>query len=189
MTIGVALQDRPALRMTYDQGSLEFMTTSPRHEIYKKWLARFIETLAEEFNLPLATAGNMTFQRRDLQRGLEGDDCFWIAHESQVRGRLDWDPSRDPPPDLVVEIEISRSVLDRLGILAALRVPEVWCYDGNVLRVLVLQADGTYLRVERSPTFPAIPLEELHRFLEPNQTTDYLGVIRGFRTWIRQLPR
>src|SRR5437016_3346680 len=62
-TIGNALPDRPALRLTYDRGSLEFMTTSPRHEIYKKWLSRFIDVLAEEFEQPTTSAGNMTFQK------------------------------------------------------------------------------------------------------------------------------
>ena len=104
VAIGDALPDRPCLRMTYDRGSLEFMTTSPEHEIYKKRLGRLIEALAEECNLRIATAGNMTFRRAELERGLEPDDCFWIAHEEQVRARLEWDPIGDPPPDLVVEI-------------------------------------------------------------------------------------
>ena len=69
VAIGSALQDRP-VRMTFDRGRLEFMTTSPEHEIYKKWLVRCVETLAEEFGLVIATAGNMTFQRKDLDRGL-----------------------------------------------------------------------------------------------------------------------
>ena len=39
----------------------------------------------------------------------------------------------DPPPDLVIEVDITRSSLDKLSIYAALRVPEVWRYtDGEV---------------------------------------------------------
>src|SRR5438067_13241 len=71
LAIGNALADRPALRLTYDSGDLEFMVTSAHHEKYKKWLGRFIETLAEEFQLAIAPGGNMTLQREDLAKGLE----------------------------------------------------------------------------------------------------------------------
>ena len=112
--IGKALEDRAGLRITYDRGTLELMTTSRVHEIYKTRLGRIIETLCEEFNLPMEPAGNMTFKRQDLDRGLEPDQCYWIAHEAQVRGKLEWDPMSDPPPDLVIEIEISRGTQDRM---------------------------------------------------------------------------
>ncbi len=110
------------------------MTLSPEHEIYKKRLGRLVEALAEECNLPIATAGEMTFQREELERGLEPDDCFWTVHERHMRALLEWNPKRDPPPDLVIEIEISRSALNRMGIYSALRVPEVWRCDGATLR-------------------------------------------------------
>src|SRR5579872_2496828 len=109
VTIGDALPDRPRLRMTYDRGRLEFMTTSPEHERLKRWLSRLLETIAEEYNLPIAPFGSMTLRRPELDRGLEPDECYWIAHERDVRNLDAWDPTRDPPPDLVIEIEVSRS--------------------------------------------------------------------------------
>src|SRR5262245_49768332 len=76
--IRAALADRPALRMTFDEGTLEIMVTSPWHEILKKRLSRIVEVLAEELERPFATAGNMTFQREEGEKGLEADDCFWF---------------------------------------------------------------------------------------------------------------
>jgi Uma2 family endonuclease len=189
VAIGNALPDHPGLRMTFDRGNLEIMTTSPLHEIYKKRLGRLVETLAEEFGHAIATAGNMTFQREDLDRGLEGDDCFWIAHEREMRGKKTWEPDEDPPPDLILEIEISRSALNRMAMYAALKVPEVWCFDGTSLRVYLLQADHTYRRADRSPTFPTVPLEGIVPFLELSEATDFLGMVRAFREWLRGLPR
>lgn len=187
LTIGVALADRPALRITYDGRDLEIMTTSFEHEYYKKCLSRLIETLAEELNRPHVSGGNMTFQREELVRGLEADDCFWIEHEPQMRGKKTWDPTTDPPPDLVTEIEISRSALDRLAIFAALRVPEVWCFDGDALRVYCLETDQTYRLSDHSPTFPMVPLAEIARFLNPSEATDNLTLLRAFRARIREL--
>lgn len=184
--IGDALPDRPGLRMTYDRGSLEFMTLSPEHEKYKIRLGRLLEALVEECGLRVEPAGSMTMRREELERGLEPDECFWIANEPHMRARLDWDPTRDPPPDLVIEIEVSRSALDRMGIYAALRVPEVWRCDGANLRAHLLQPDGSWQASEISPTFPKIPLAGIVPFLQPSETVDYLSMIRAFRAWVRE---
>ena len=186
VAIGAALADRPALRMTYDRGNLEFMVTSSQHEMYKRLLSRLIEALTEECNQPIVTAGNMTFQREDLERGLEADDCFWIAAEPRMRGKLTWDPAIDPPPDLALEIEISRSALPRMSIYATLGVPEVWRFDGSALRVELLQTDGTYAVADRSLAFPAIPVNEIVPFLQPSTEMDSLSVLRSFRMWVRE---
>jgi Uma2 family endonuclease len=187
--IGSALADRPGFRLTYDGGRLEFMTTSPKHEIYKKHLARFIEILAEELNLPFATAGNMTFQSEAQFKGLEADDCFWFEHEAAMRGKLSWDATADPPPDLGLEIEVSRSALNRMAIYASLRVAEVWRFDGR-LNVHRLQADGTYAQEADSGIFRGVPLQEISSFLHMAQSADILTVIRAFRAWARTVgPR
>jgi Uma2 family endonuclease len=187
LAIGNALRDRPSLRLTFDRGTLEIMTTSTEHEKYKARLARLIEVLAEELNIPIEPGGNMTFQRADLERGYEHDDCYWIAHEAQVRGRLDFDSERDPPPDLAVEIEVSRSAAQRLDMFAQVGVPEVWRFDGQTLRILVLQADRAYQPSGTSLSFPGIPIAELTRFLHPDSNRDLLTVLREFRSWIRQV--
>lgn len=114
------------IRVTYDRGEMERTPLSPRHENRKTLLARLVEALNEELAIDIAGFGSMTCRRQDLERGLEPDECWWIAHESAVRGREDIDLAVDPPPDLVLEVEVSRGTLDRMGIYAALEVPEVW---------------------------------------------------------------
>lgn len=173
------------LRHTYDRGSLEFMTRSGEHEVYKSLLGLFLVTLADERNLPLFMGGELTLRRQDLDRGLEPDQCFWIANEPRVRGKTNLDLTRDPPPDLFIEVEVSRSVLDRLAIIAALGVPEVWRFDGTALHVGLLQPDGQYQWQTQSPTFPGIDLTQVPGFLRMAQTTDHVGVLRAFRAWVR----
>lgn len=186
IAISDALPDRPALRITYDRGSLEFRTTSQQHGIYNKRLARLVETAAEECDVPIKPGGNTTFRREDLERGLEPDDCFWIAHEAQMRTREEWDPVKDPPPDLVLEIEISRSAINRLRLYASLGVAEVWRCDGDTIRVHVLQPDGSYLPSDASPTFPGIPPAEVMAFVRAKESVGYLGMVRAFQEWVRQ---
>lgn len=173
------------LRHTYDHGRLEFMTRSSVHEIYKSLLGMFIVILVEEFDLKVFLGGKMTLRRADLSRGLEPDQCYWIANEDKVRGRTELDFPLEPPPDLFVEIEISRTVLDRLEILAALGVREVWRLNGEQLQVGVLQADGQYAWGETSPTFPKIPVKEIPALLELANSLDHMSILKKFRDWTR----
>jgi Uma2 family endonuclease len=175
------------LRLNYDRGRLEIMTTSSGHERWKTLLARFFEIFTLELNIPILGVGNFTCRREDLERGLEPDECWYIEHEADVRGREQIDLDVDPPPDLVVEIEVSRSVLDRLGILAALGVPEVWRFDGKRLSVLLLAADGRYVEADHSPTFPAIPLSGFVEHLNRRGTVDETTLVRSFQSWVRQI--
>ena len=75
VAIGHLFTDRPGLRITFDRGTLEFMTTSPRHERYKYWLGRFVDIMADELQKPYVPGGSMTFQADELERGFEPDDC------------------------------------------------------------------------------------------------------------------
>jgi Uma2 family endonuclease len=164
---------------------MEFMTLSPEHEQRKHILGILVVELAVEMNIDIAGYGSMTCRREDLERGLEGDECYWIENEAKVRGRMDLDLEADPPPDLALEIEISRSALDRMGIYAALRVPEVWCWDGESLRVFLLTLQGTYEPSDRSRAFPFLPLTEFAAFLTRTDISE-TQLIRLFRQWVRE---
>ena len=174
------------VRMTYDRGDLEVMTPSHRHEAWKTLAARLIEAMTEELSVPIKSGGSTTFRRRDLQRGLEPDECYWVQSEPRVRGRYDLDLRHDPAPDLVFESEASRSVLDRLAILAALGVGEVWRFDGERLIVLVRSADGVYVESTTSQCFPWLAIAELSGWLLRAGDTDETTWIRAFRVWVRE---
>ncbi|HEY2251744.1 MAG TPA: Uma2 family endonuclease, partial [Planctomycetaceae bacterium] len=144
---------------------------------------RLLETLTEVLDIPILSLGNTTFRREDSARGLEPDECWYIGHEEQMRGRDSIDLLIDPPPDLVIEIEISRSVLDRMDIYAALGVPEVWRCDGRSITVAVLAGDG-YTESDHSPTFPNVPLSGIVEHLNLRNQTDETSIVRAFRAWI-----
>ena len=99
-----------------------------------------------------------------------------------MRGRIDYNPDNDPPPDLGLEIEVSRGVLNRLGIMAAFGVPEVWRFD----RVLLLGPDGQYHEGKRGRAFPFLPVVELVRFVHLWATLSDTAIVRAFRAWVRE---
>jgi Uma2 family endonuclease len=178
------LGDLP-IRITYDRGDLELMSPSYDHERFKRLLGRIVETVAEEFRIPYVAAGSTTWRRKAEDRGLEADDCFYLASQPRIRGKTP-DLGADPPPDLAIEVEISRSALDRMGIYAVLGVPEVWRFDGETLRVEQLQADGAYVEAPASLSLPMLPLEEAARWLNMSAATEDQGEwALGFREWVR----
>jgi Uma2 family endonuclease len=178
--------DERPIRLTYDQGDLEIMTLSHGHENYAELIGRLILALTEELDMPIHSGGSTTLKRKLKQRGLEPDKCYWIKNEPLMRGRKDFDPEKDPPPDLATEVDITHSSLDRMAIYAGLRIPEVWRFDGESLLVYRLTADGKYRLCKRSPTFPYLPLDEVLRFLRESDQMDETTLVQLFRRWVRE---
>jgi Uma2 family endonuclease len=183
--ISDALPER-AIRVTYTDGRLELMSTSKLHERYDRFLAHLLDILAEEMNIDIDCGGRMTLRQEEAEKGMEPDNCYWIQNEARMRGKDTYDPAIDPPPDLAWEIEISRSILNRLGILAALKVSEVWRYDGETIIVLLLNAAGQYEPSPRSKAFPFLPVKELVRFINMRATMSQTQIARAFRAWVRE---
>ena len=131
------LSDR-RLRLTYNRGSLEIMSPSPEHEFGKEMLGRFVETLAEEFEIEIYPLGSTTFKRPELSSA-EPDKCFYIRNISAVQGKARLDPFEDPAPDLIIEVDITSSSHNRLQVYADLGVAEVWIYSGQSLSINQLE--------------------------------------------------
>lgn len=175
--------DAASPRFTYDRGDLSIMVTSPHHEEINRTLSLLIELLAEEFGIESRAFGSTTYRRKDLQRGFEPDSCFYFRNEAQVRGKKSLDLSVDPPPDLVIEIDISNSSLNKLPIFAAFGVPEIWRFSGQELEILILERDE-YIRRDRSKALPAVSAEVLTWFLQESGT-GRLEWIKNVRNWAK----
>lgn len=147
--------EQPGIRLTYDQGKLEIMTPLDPHESNSELIGRFVTAITEELNIEIRSLGSRTCQREDLARGLEPDKCFYIQNEAIVRSLEQIDLNEYPPPDLVIEIDITSSSINRLGIYIALGVPEIWRYDNGRLVILRLE-DGEYKECNRSPSLPLL---------------------------------
>jgi Uma2 family endonuclease len=171
------------IRLTYNRGNLEIMVPSPEHERFKTIMGRFVETLAEELDVRIEPLGSTTFKRPELS-GAEPDECFYIQNISAVKGKKRIDLNQDPPPDLVVEIDITSRSENTLQVYADLGVPEVWIYNGSRLRINRLE-NGEYVEGELSLAFPSLPILEIVRFLEQAETMDYLELVKAFRNWVK----
>jgi Uma2 family endonuclease len=164
---------------------------SVAHEHPKSILIRLVDVLTEELEIPALSVGSLTLRQRGRKQGVEPDAAFYIAREAQMRTRGHYDPKRDPPPDLVIEIDYTSASLPRLPVYANLGVPEIWHYEDGVLTVLTLKPNGHYGKAKRSLAFPTVPLAELQRFAVRDPKVDETTWILQFRAWVRQrcLPK
>jgi Uma2 family endonuclease len=162
------------------------MSPSYQHESYAAVIGRFIDILTEELDIPVRAGRCTTFRREDVERGLEADNCYYIRNAELIAGKTGIDLTRDPPPDLTIEVDISRSWLDRMGIYAQLRIPEAWRFDGKAILVYRLGEEGKYEILDFSPLFPFLPVQEVTKFLQQSASLDNTALAKLFRAWVRE---
>jgi Uma2 family endonuclease len=180
----VEIGDNGTSRLSYLRGDLEFMTPLPAHENYNRQIERSIVVLAEELDLNYNLFGSMTIKRPDLEAGKEPDSCYYFANEPSVRGKTKLDFTQDPPPDLAIEIDITSSSINQLALYAKLGVGELWRYDGAELIFYQLRS-GSYVSVDRSPTFPILSSTRVLEFLADCQTEGINRSVKMLREWVQ----
>jgi Uma2 family endonuclease len=174
------LADRPGLRVTYDEGRLEIMSPLPEHEEYKDLILRMAHVLSEVSGLAIETRGSATWRRRRLGTGTEPDTCFYVANAPRIIGKRTIDLDVDPPPDIVVEIDVTNESLSKFPIYAALAVPEIWRYDGNAAYFYSLSGDG-YRSIPESRSFNSLTPQTLVEVLEQSKREGQTAALAAFR--------
>jgi Uma2 family endonuclease len=181
--------DRP-IRMTYDDGRLEIMSPLPKHNRWSRRIGSMIHLACVELNIPMVPLGSTTFRDAAKKKGLEPDECFYLKNaDAAMKMEKAFDPAVDPPPDLAIEVDITRRSIARQPIYAALGIPELWRFDGTSLTVLALRPDGRYQPQADSVSFPFLPVPELDKFLARLRTENDTAVMRSFQQWVRTLKR
>lgn len=177
-------QDSSSPRLTYDRGVLEIMSPSQEHETTNYIIELMVEIIAEEIGIDVLGLGSTTFKREDLKRGFEPDSCFYIQNEARVRGKDTIDLAVDPPPDLVIEIDITHSSLSKLPIYAQLGVPEVWRYNGEKLLILQL-VRGEYAEREASAVLSFLTGLAIFQLVEKGKLKKRTAWLRELRAWVQ----
>ncbi len=175
--------DENGTRFSYNKGTLEIMVLSARHEHPNRILALLVELVAGELGIEVFQLGSTTFQRSELLKGFEPDSAFYIAHAAEI-GARDVDPAVDPPPDLLIEVDVTSSSLIRFPIFAAFGVPEVWRYDGTRVAIFRLEG-GQYVEMESSNALPLLSAALATQFLEERRRLGSTKWLQRVRQWAR----
>ncbi len=178
--------NRP-MRVTYHRGRIEITAPIAEHESGKKHIARLLELLAFELNIPLACFGSTTFRRQDKDAGLEPDECYYLKNALRVRGMKRFDPAIHPAPDLAIEVDITARSIPRQPIYADLGIFELWRYDGHRLSVLLLDESGRYNASPASAALPFLPMDRFEAFIHRMEQDEQPTVLRDFQAWVRTL--
>lgn len=148
--------DARSPRLAFNEGILEIMSPSRKHEGIGALLAQLVQRWADRLDLDIESGGSLTLRRDDLEKGVEPDASFFITHAGRLSGRLTYDAALDPPPDLVVEVDLTSPAVDKFGICHALGVAEIWHYaDETGFRILARDESG-YAETDASPSFPTL---------------------------------
>jgi Uma2 family endonuclease len=109
-----AIGEDQHVRLAYDGKDLEIMVTGIEHEDYQHLVTLFIEAVTTACRIRGRLAGQTTWKRPDVERGLEAGQCGYfdpekLAAVAKARAAGCKDIADYPNPDLVIEIDISRS--------------------------------------------------------------------------------
>ena len=146
--------DRSIPRLKYRDGEVLLMAPLPQHGKDAHIIANVITTLLDHLEREYDAFTPVTMELPQ-ESAIEPDYCFYIDHWQAVSGkkRINW--RTDPPPDLVLEIDVTSysDVNDYLPY----RVPEMWLFKRNQLCIYQLQGTVYSLQTE-SQQFPGIGL-------------------------------
>ena len=164
------------------------MTPLNEHEECNRNLALLVEVFAEEFGIEIRNLGSTTFRREELERGFEADSSFYIQNEHRMRKKRHIDAAIDPPPDLVIEIDLTRDSINKFPVFAKLGVPEIWHYSAGRITIFNLEGE-TYRERRSSLALPALTAADLTKLLEASTSLKRTAWLRHLRARFRKLGK
>jgi len=180
------LDEHPGVRVTYDQGRLEIVTTSAAHEKRKDFILRLVHVLSEKLQVGIEALGGTTEKRKRDLKGTEPDTCFYVGNLERIIGKDELNLEVDSPPDIVVEVDKSNQSLNKFPIYATFGVPEIWRYDVRRKGAQIYELrDKSYSEVTASRFFSILTSTVLGDFVEQSTAQGQTAALATFRQWVR----
>lgn len=180
-------------RFTYNRGQLEMLNPLEEHERCHKLIESLILVLADEVDVSIEGYKAPTLKRMDLQLGVEPDTAYYIQNAARMSRKNAIDLDRDPPPDLILDVELTRSSLNKFEIYAELGIPEVWRYiskpgetflKGNLF-IHYLDGDR-YIEEDHGLAFPFLSAGRILQFIDQSDALGLSTALRDLRNWIEE---
>jgi Uma2 family endonuclease len=171
-------------RMTYSEGVLEMMSPKRKHENIGRLIGRMVEAYSEIKGIEILSVASVTVKRSDLKKAYEADESYYVTSIDQVLAKEELDFEVDPAPDLVVEVELTSSAIEKMELFAAMQVREVWRHDGTSVQ-FYRWLNGRYNLIPTSVELPGLDAALINRFLEQRLEAGETTFIRAFRREIQ----
>ena len=180
----VQMESKPACHVSYNNGVLKIMSPRSDHEYPKDVALRLVSVYAEELDIMLESYGSTTYRERKKAKGAEPDTSFYVQNAARMIACDDIRLEKDPPPDVVVEVDTTNESLDKFEIYAALGVPEIWRFDGRRFHIFVLQ-EGRYSDTGSSIALPLVTADVLTEYLERGKSEGQTAMLKAFRRFLQ----
>ena len=176
------------LRISYNDGTLKVMTLSHEHEKYVRFIDRLVSTLSLRLKINILFFGSATMKKRQKRKGNEPDACFYVQTAGVIGNRIHLSMEVDPPPDVAVEVDVHHDSQDKYSIYAAFGVPEIWRYDGEEMKIYLLE-DGRYVESPTGSALPMLTAGILTEYLARLREEGEFNTILAFDAWLQSLPQ
>jgi Uma2 family endonuclease len=173
------------LRISYDEGTMQIMTLSAVHEGYQFLIHNLVSLLSIRLRIKVLCFGSATMRKPIKLKGVEPDLCYYVQTAAAIGARTDLDFSVDPPPDIVVEVDLQHQSLSKFPIYAALAVPEIWRYNGKSMSIYYLTSEG-YVAAPSSRALPVLTSDVLSEFLARIDSEDQYEIALAFEKWLSE---
>ena len=178
--------EAPPLRISYNEGVIQIMAISHEHDFFAACLEQMMGLIRSVLRTRILAFGGPTMKRQTKLKGVEPDASFYVQSAAALGNKFRLDLEIDPPPDIIVEVDIHHQSQFKFSIYAALGVPELWRYDGTRLTIYQLQT-GQYSEVSASPALPLLRGQTLTDLLQRCQTEGQYEALLAFEEWLRGL--
>ncbi|WP_017325103.1 Uma2 family endonuclease [Synechococcus sp. PCC 7336] len=179
-------QDNAALKITFDAATREIriMAPLPGHGHRSAALMNFVQAMLIARKKDWSVYHPTTL-KRFRQKGVEPDTCLYIQNAQAVLGKDRIDLEIDPPPDLVLEVDLTS--LTKIEDYEPIGVPEVWIYQSAELSIYLFDGQHYQLSTESS-AFPEIPVKQLiPKYVERGWAVPSSVALKEFQAELQRL--
>jgi Uma2 family endonuclease len=173
------------LRISYTQGNLKVKTLSSTHENYSALIQNLLSHLSLQKRIKILNYKSSTMKVTKELKGVEPDGCFYVQSADKLPNKLRIDFSRDPMPDIVLEIDIYHDSKSKFEIYASFGVKEIWRYDGKTFEIYELRKNAEYKQVKQSKSLPILTAKVLNDLLNQSNEKDQYEILLDFEEWLK----
>ena len=150
----------------------------------KNLLHDLVSILCDELENEVISLGSVTMKLPALRKAVEADDCFYFQNAKEMAPSGELDLATAPPPELVVEIEVTNESTKKFDIYSSIGISEIWLHSRDRVAILALQA-GSYVEVEFSVSFPFLNAGRIDEFVKQTETMGPRVARNMLRRWAR----
>lgn len=153
------LENKREIKLSYLAGVMEIMSPIGKtHEYIKSTLGLLLEAYMRSQNIRFYKRGGFTLEELGYAY-CTPDESYCIGSDKEI-------------PDIAIEIIVNSGTIDRRELYEPKKVPEVWFWKSDQLRVFHITESGEYEEVSKSEFFPELDLDLLVKYVRYSDQYD-----------------